>query len=308
MPSFVAIDFETATASRDSGCAVGLAVVENRKITTTRSWLIRPPDNTYDPFNISIHGITPEDTRGEPSFDRVWPEVLQYVGERIVIAHNTAFDISVMRNSMAYWNLPVPGIRFACTYRMAKSTWPDRWTYRLNSLASDLGISLDHHDPESDAEAAAMLALILCEQNQVSGIEDLADRLGYRLGHVSGDDYQSFSTAIASGGVNLAGLAPENSDMDEDHPLFGTRIVFTGTLDRMARPAAAQAVVNVGARVSGSVSKNTDYLVVGMTDFSRVGQDGMSSKLRKAVELATTGSELEIIDENEFLALLGSPG
>lgn len=308
MASFVAIDFETATASRNSGCAVGLVIVENSEITTARSWLIRPPDNAYDPFNISIHGITPDDTRGEPSFDSVWPEVFQYVGERIVIAHNTSFDISVVRNSVAYSSLPVPEIRFACTYRMAKSTWPDRWSYRLDSLASDLDISLDHHDPKSDAEAAAAIALILCEQNQVDDIEELADKLGYRIGHLSGDEYHSFSNALTSGGASLAQLTPTNGEMDERHPLFGARIAFTGTLDTMTRQAAAQAAVNVGARASGSISKKTNYLVVGMTDFSRVGQDGMSRKLRGAVELATTGSELEIIDENEFLALLGGPG
>ncbi len=307
MASFVAIDFETATASRDSACAVGLAVVDDGDVSIARSWLIRPPDNVYDPFNISIHGITPDDTEGQPSFDRVWPEVLALVGERVVIAHNTAFDMSVVRGSAAYWDLPLSEIHFACTYRLAKSTWPSRWSYRLDSLASDLGISLDHHDPESDATAAATLALILCEENQARGIEELAEHLEYQLGYLSGDEYRPFSNAVGSRAVALASLVPTGEKMDDDHPLFGARIVFTGTLDSMTRRAAAQAAVDVGAQVGASISARTDYLVVGMTSFARVGLDGMSAKLRKAVDLATSGLKLEIIDENEFLALLGGP-
>lgn len=308
MVTFAAIDFETATASRDSACAIGIAVFDDGNVTIERSWLIRPPDNEYDGFNISIHGITPEDTESALSFDHVWPEVLEHVGGRVVIAHNTAFDISVVRASAAYYDLPLPELRFACTYRMAKSVWPNRWNYRLDSLAGEFGISLDHHDPKSDAAAAAALALILCEENRCSSIEELAVQLQYRLGYLSGDKYQGFSNAAASVAASMASLQATVADVDESHPFFGTRIVFTGTLESMPRRAAAQAAVNVGARVGGSMSATTDFLVVGMTDFSRVGLDGMSAKLRKAFDLATSGLKLEIIDENEFLALLGDVG
>ena len=308
MVSFAAIDFETATASRDSACAIGIAVVDDGNVTVKRSWLIKPPNNEYDDFNISIHGITPEHTLTALSFDRVWPEVLEHIGERVVIAHNTAFDISVVRKSAALYDLPLSELRFACTYRMAKSTWPNRWNYRLDSLASELGITLDHHDPQSDAAAAAALGLILCRENHSNSIEELAIGLEYRLGHLVGDEHQGFSNAAASGAASLTSLKATVENMDEHHSLFGTRVVFTGTLESMTRRDAAQAAVNVGARVGGNISATTDYLVVGMTDFSRVGLDGMSSKLRKAFQLATSGLKLEIIDENEFLALLGDPG
>ena len=44
---------------------------------------------------------------------------------------------------------------------------------------------------------------------------------------------------------------------------------------------------------------------MGITDLEVVGSDGMSSKMRKAVELAESGQKLEIIDESEFKELLG---
>jgi DNA polymerase-3 subunit epsilon len=73
--NFVALDFETANNNRHSVCEVGLSFVENGEIINTRSWLVRPKDNYYLPFNVSIHGITPEDTLKELEFDVVWEEI-----------------------------------------------------------------------------------------------------------------------------------------------------------------------------------------------------------------------------------------
>ena len=57
--NFVAIDLETATQSRNSICEIGITVVKNTTIVESKSWLVEPPDNFYQPFNIAIHHITP---------------------------------------------------------------------------------------------------------------------------------------------------------------------------------------------------------------------------------------------------------
>jgi DNA ligase (NAD+) len=66
--------------------------------------------------------------------------------------------------------------------------------------------------------------------------------------------------------------------------------VLTGTLESMTREAAQEAIIERGGKVSGSVSKKTDYVVAG-------AQAG--SKLKKAAEL-----KIEVIDERRFLKLL----
>ena len=151
--------FETAQAGRDSACAVGVAVVDGGEIVVDRGWLIRPPGNSYNGFNIGIHGIRPSDTEHSPGFDRVWPEVAALIGSRLLVAHNTAFDMSVLQRSAAYHGYEPPPVTFLCTYRLCKSTWPNRWSYRLDDLAETFGIPLDHHDHVSDATAAARVAL-----------------------------------------------------------------------------------------------------------------------------------------------------
>jgi DNA polymerase-3 subunit epsilon len=88
---------------------------------------------------------------------------------------------------------------------------------------------------------------------------------------------------------------------DEDHPLYGQLVVFTGTLDSMTRAEAAQLVVDVGGHFGNSVTKKTNYLGCGYQDF-RVLAAGASasSKKPKAQALISAGADLELIPEDEF--------
>lgn len=167
-------------------------------------------------------------------------------------------------------------------------------------MCEALGIGdLNHHDALSDARAAARVLMAMCESTSKSVIE-VCETLGYRIGLLSSHRYAPFSNAT---GTRISDIKPTVDEIDPDGQLFGKRIAFTGTLDSMTRNAAFQATVNSGGEPSTSVSKRTHFLVIGMTDYTKVGADGMSSKLRKAMELNESGSAIEIINENDFLRM-----
>ena len=71
----------------------------------------------------------------------------------------------------------------------------------------------------------------------------------------------------------------------------GKTVVFTGSLEKMTRPEAKARAETLGAKVAGSISKNTDYLVVGADP---------GSKAKKAAELGVT-----VLDEDSWLKLIG---
>lgn len=83
---------------------------------------------------------------------------------------------------------------------------------------------------------------------------------------------------------------PEKTTTQVSDALAGKTFVLTGTLVEMTRDEAKEKLQALGAKVSGSVSKNTSYVVVG---------DNPGSKLRKAEELGVS-----IIDEQELIKLL----
>jgi DNA ligase (NAD+) len=74
-------------------------------------------------------------------------------------------------------------------------------------------------------------------------------------------------------------------------PLSGKTFVLTGTLAALSREQAKENLEMLGAKVSGSVSKKTDYVVAG----SEAG-----GKLNKARELG-----VEVLDEKQFMELMG---
>ena len=76
-----------------------------------------------------------------------------------------------------------------------------------------------------------------------------------------------------------------------DSPVSGKTVVFTGTLTEMTRQEAKARAESIGAKVAGSVSKKTDYVVVGAD---------AGSKARKAEELGVA-----TLSEAEWLALIG---
>jgi DNA polymerase-3 subunit epsilon len=69
---FVAIDFETANEKRNSPCAIAIVIVSKGEPTAQHSWLIRPKDGYFNPFNTRIHGITAKDVADKPEFNELW--------------------------------------------------------------------------------------------------------------------------------------------------------------------------------------------------------------------------------------------
>ncbi len=304
--TFAAIDFETATSERGSACAVGVVVFEDGAPTDRLKQLIRPPGNLYDPFNTWIHGIGPSDTRRSPTFPEAWQRVVGVLKDRLVVAHNTAFDMSVLRRSAEHYGYEPEPFPFACTYRLARSAMPEAGSWSLAVMADEFGIPLAHHDPLSDAEAAGMLWLALSRRLGMTHPQ-LLERHNYRLGYCHQDSYKPFSNAMASKSSSKS-LSPKDftpsHEPDPEGPLFAKRIVFTGTLESMPRREAFQLAVDAGATPSQSVSKRTDYLVMGITDLRQVGETGKSTKHRKALAIAAEGHGIEIIDEDEFFCLI----
>jgi DNA polymerase-3 subunit epsilon len=302
---FVAIDFETATSSRASACAIGLAMIEKGQVSHSQKWLIRPPSNEYNGINISIHGIRPSDTADSPPFAEVWREVQGLIGSRPVVAHYAPFDISVLGRSLAANDAACPDLTYYCTWALSRRAWPGLLSYRLVDLANECGIVFTHHDPAEDAAAAAGLAIACCGAANQATLAEAGHRLGVVAGRLA---LVGWALSDADSQVHhLKDLTPTVDKLPEDAVFAGKRLVFTGTLTcGLTRKEAAQLAVNAGANVTEIMSNKVDFLVVGMQN-SQLVKDGVrSGKMLKAAELQAAGSPIEVLSEEEFFRMLPS--
>lgn len=288
---FIALDLETADRRNTAPCSIGLVLVQNGAVCKERRILI-DPETEFSPYAVAVHGITPEEVAGCPTFPDVWPEIHTLFQRFPVVAHNAAFDLSVIRKAAARYGLPFEPPTVFCTMNIARINYTLP-AYSLDAVCHTFGIDPGrHHDALCDARACAMLMLRYLESG-CTVVPGMASRHGgnepYRKPHKKSP--------------RAADLVPRCDVCDTANPLYGCRIVFTGELS-MERSEAMQIAVDCGAIVRSSVSNATDILVVGEQELAAVGESGLSTKERKAAELNAAGTaHILIINERTFLSM-----
>lgn len=175
--NFIAMDFETANAKRYSACSLALVMVKQNQIVGRYYSLINP-ETDFHWKNIKIHGIKPDDVLDAPKFPEVWQNIQDYFdNEHLIVAHNAAFDNSVLKNCLAHYNLDLPHYLSLCTLRTSRKLLPNLENHRLNTVSSALGINLiNHHHALDDSIACAN---ILIQQEQTFGDQPLETLIKY---------------------------------------------------------------------------------------------------------------------------------
>lgn len=296
---FVAIDFETAYAKRCSPCSVGIAIVRRGKIIDSFQRLIKPHEDyaEFNPYNVGIHGITPEMVEDAPCFNEVMQDILPIINDNVLVAHNMVFDCSVLCHTLDLYKLPKPTCRTLCTCNLSRIVFPELSCHRLNVVSSQLQIDLEHHNAASDALACANILLSLPDK-----IIPKIRKAEYSFGYIN--EECSWSPQFTLGlRKNRDNQMIKNMSCNTE--LFcGQNFVFTGTLKSMERETACAIVEAGGGHAQASVNKYTNYLVMGVQDFSKFIDGKKSSKTKKAEELTSKGYHIKIISEDDFLKMI----
>lgn len=308
--TFIALDFETATSSRASACEVGLTFVEGGEIKRADSWFIQPPLNHFDDINISIHGITPSETANAPGFAEQWDKLASCLKGKTVVAHYAPFDMGVIRDECAELRLSYPEFRFACSCALSRFVMPGLDGYSLEPLCRHFGIDTEgHHRSEADALMAAKLMLALCYKAKVDSLDELIKKYRYNFGCFADGEYRPFHRIRDYSGKAtidefLRDYVPDNSGFDEENPFYGQEVVFTGKM-MFERKELMKLVMDVGGKTKDDVTKSTDYLVVSHFDYQKIASGKMSGKLKKAMKQIEDGIPMTVLEEKEFLTMIG---
>ncbi|MBE2895792.1 NAD-dependent DNA ligase LigA [Pasteurellaceae bacterium HPA106] len=165
----------------------------------------------------------------------------------------------------------------------AKSTTLPRFIFALGirDVGEATALNLANHFKTLDAIRTA-------DEEQLKAVPDIGDVVAKRIVLFWQEEHNvAVVEDLLAQGIHWPAMAEKTVS---DNPFNGKSAVLTGTLSQMTRDQAKALLQSLGAKVSGSISAKTDYLIAG---------EKAGSKLTKAENLGVT-----ILTEAEFLALI----
>lgn len=286
--SYCVIDIETTglDPEYDEIIEVGAIKVEDGQVVDEFASLVKPSEPISD-FISELTGITNKMLKKAPSAYDILPAFFQFVGKSIVVGHNVNFDINFLYdNNMMLFNKAMDN-DFIDTMRISRRLLNDLPHHRLRDLVDYYELS----------DIGAHRVLSDCMQTHYALCKLRNDAVA-KFGTV--EEFKNSCKPVKYHSVKAADITASAETFNPDHPLYGKTCVFTGVLDKMVRKEAMQLVADVGGIIGDSVTKKTNYLILGNNDYCKAIKDGKSNKQKKAEKLILEGADLQIITENVF--------
>lgn len=156
---YIAFDLEMPGQHEPRISAIGITVIENRKITDKLYYLVNP-ETEFDPYVIKLIGITPEMVRNEPPFPVIWDKIKDIMSGGILVAHGAAGDLNTLCLCLKHYGIKWQDkIPYLCTCDIGLKSFPGLDGYSLDVLCGHIGFPLNHHYALSDSEGCARLLL-----------------------------------------------------------------------------------------------------------------------------------------------------
>lgn len=286
---YVMIDTETTgfSVEWDSMIEIGALKIRDGEVIDTFETFVKF-DGKLPDFITELTGITDAMLADAPAPKEAIKAFLDFLGDDMIVGYNVGFDINFIREDLKrYFGQEMNNDYIDCM-RIARKLFPDEKHHRLKDMRKIFNIDVDReHRASHDCIATKAV------------FEKLREVALDKYGSI-----EAFRKSFVPKGLKAGDISSQNTEFDVTHPLFGMTCVFTGTLEKMTRREAMQAVVDAGGAVGDNVTKDTNFLVLGNNDYCKTIKDGKSTKQKKAEALMLKGNDIAVIPENVFYEML----
>lgn len=159
---FCVFDLETTGGNHktDKIIEIGLVKIKNFEVIAEKNYLIKPEVRIPE-FIQKLTSIKEEDVKDSPIIEDVIDEVLEFMGDTILVAHNTSFDVPFFNSVLKRLKKPLLTNKSLCTNLMTKYLIPNLMNSNLNYMSKIFDIKHKKaHRALDDALATAELLLI----------------------------------------------------------------------------------------------------------------------------------------------------
>ena len=180
---FVVLDVEAVHDRKTPArvIEIGAYRVRNGEILDAFETLVNP-ETSVPRFVTSLTGISTDMLTAAPKFADIAEPWLQFIGEAVLVAHNSSFDLPLLNREIAR---VFPGYRLIncdlCTVDLARRLVPQIESYKLDSLAAYFGFEISRrHRAADDALATARIFLELLSELSRHGIGTISEARSFQ--------------------------------------------------------------------------------------------------------------------------------
>ena len=155
---YVAFDLETTGLSSKTDVIIEIGAVRMKNgEETARFQTFVAPGRKLDRKIVELTGITDEMLLGAPTIEEVLPQFVEFVGERVLVAHNSDFDTGFIRAACQRQGIPYT-FTAADTLILAQNLLPHLGKFKLDIVANALSLpEFNHHRAADDAVTCGMI-------------------------------------------------------------------------------------------------------------------------------------------------------
>jgi len=141
--TYCVLDLETTGFSpvTDKITEIGIMKVQNGEVIDQFSCFVNP-EKPIPQRVVEVTNITDDMVKDAETIDKVFPKMMEFLGDSVIVAHNAGFDVGYLKH-----NAKVLGYEFDYTYidtlSLAKDLFPNFKKYKLGKIADELGIKVE---------------------------------------------------------------------------------------------------------------------------------------------------------------------
>lgn len=239
-------------------------------------------------FISDLTGITNEMLESASPLSEVFPKVIQFIGNSILVGHNVNFDVNFLYDScLKILNTPFSN-DFVDTLRISRRMFPECKHNRLSDLIVRFEVGVDvTHRAECDVLQTHACYTKLKELYKSGNYKDALNNPKHSSKYLKAKD-----------------IVADTDVLNTDSDIFGKTFCFTGTLTAFNRATAMQEVVNHGGICADGIRKDVDFLVIGGNGYKMELRNGKSKKWISAEKMRKKGLPILVISEEVFLDML----
>ena len=300
---FVVFDFETSDRNSQVAEIIEIGAVKYSGGTAVDSFeSLVHPEGEISRYASRVNGMTADMLADAPPIQRVMPAFLDFIdGLPLVTYNGFSFDFNILARVCTFLGLSLETTGYDA-YQLARVVLTRPQSHKLEYLRLYYGLDGQDHRALDDAITTAEIWKICFPSVYPDGARRARWADSRPAPPVPPRDPRQIYRGQAL--QYRPDMYPSRIVSGKQSPFYGKQCVVTGEL-HITRPEAEAFITEAGGIVKSSVSRNTDYLIVGEQDLDLVGDDGMSTKQERAAAINASGAgNITTLTEEQFCAML----